>query len=455
MSVSAIILAGGNSSRFKSPIPKVLYPLLEKPLIEYLLDTLKELGIEQIIIVSGARTDHGLKKYENQYCTLAFQKEALGTFDALLTGFKSLEKKISFTDNDHLLVLNADTPLVKASQLKELLDSEKRNAIITRRVQNPQNLGRIFRDKNNELLKIVEEKELQESQRALNEINAGIYKINCKEFQSCQTQSFDTKEQYLTSYLGSYLPQSLKTQCLQVDSSEDWTLGGINSFEDLEYLEKKMLQSARLKLLEQGAILTNIEQITVIGDVQVQAGVKIMGPCVLRAPLNLKAHVQIEPFNSLATSQIQSKSIVHSFCHIEQSDLGSKNHLGPFLRLRDRVSTQSCVHLGNFLEVKHSEIQRSSKAKHFGYIGQAHIGHDVNIGAGTIFCNYDGKRKHSTTVGDHSFIGSATQLVAPLTVGQYCYIGASTLLTQSLDDHSMATRRAPIKTVCKKKAIKE
>ena len=443
MSINAILLAGGSSSRFKSPIPKVLYPLLDKPIIEHLIDSLKSIGVDKIIIVSGKRTHQELQKYAAHNIKISEQKEPLGTFDAVVTALDQVESQ-------QMLIINADTPLVRPEFIKQLIEEQSDNVIATMQTPTPFGLGRVIRDKFDKLQQIIEQKELNESQQDINEVNAGVYKLHTQSFKEAIKHQFETQEQYLTSYLGSYEDFSLKCSCICEQPQYTWSLSGINSFEDFESLENAYYQSRRKELVEQGAILKNSSQIFITGNTTVQQGATLTGPCVLKGNNFIGSQATIAPFSLIEDSMIQEHTNIYAFTSLSETKTGSKNQLGPFLRTRGNVQTGPEVHLGNFLEVKNSLIGAKTKIKHFGYIGDGTVGQQCNIGAGCVFCNYDGKKKQRTVIKNNVFVGASSQFVAPLTIEENCYIGANTLVTQSLPSSSLALRRASFKVLNKK-----
>lgn len=447
MSVYAVLLAGGSSSRFSSPTPKALFPLQGKPLIEYLLDTIKLLSVDKTFIVSGERTHQYLVGYVKNSVEIIRQKQALGTFDALLTAIKQINTLKNKPTS--LLVINADTPLIRVQFLQSLLNCPNDNVIATQIANNPYGLGRIIYNSVGQLKQIVEQKELSSNQHFIHDVNAGIYKLNFHQINAVINKTFDTAERYLTSYLGNYKEFTLPCRCVSEEPQWSWTLSGINTYEDFELLEDLLVRSQRQNLVQQGAYLENSSTIVVKGSVNVSPGVKIIGPCVLEGPLTLEAGTIISPFSIVKSSHLEPKTTLESFCLVEHSVIGTSNKLGPFLRTRHNVRTGDGVQLGNFLEIKNSTIGTDTKIKHFGYIGDGYIGSHCNIGAGVIFCNYDGKEKHTTTIGDHVFVGAASQFVAPLDIGNQSYIGASTLVTRSLDRNTLALRRAVMKTTIK------
>lgn len=449
MSIHAILLAGGSSTRFNSPIPKVLYPFLDKPLIEHLIDSLLSLRVEKITIISGKRTDALLKeKYSSERITILEQKEPLGTLDAVKTA-------LAIVKEESLLIINGDTPLIRAQFLQKIIEHPSHNVIAISHRSNPEGLGRVMLNKQGFVYKIIEQKHLKEQELSCKKVNAGIYKFQTQQFLNSLSLSFQTPEQYLTSSIGSYLKGALLCEPLAEELGSQWTLQGVNSFEELSSLESSYFQAQRLKALKQGAILKNSAQIFIYGHTEVSPGVCITGPCELRGNNILGPGAQVEPFSMLKDISLGNSSVIHSFSHLQSSQFGSQNHLGPYLRSRGNIKTKEHVHLGNFLEIKDLTIEEHTKAKHFGYLGNGSIGSTCNIGAGVVFCNYDGKTKQSTIIDQHVFVGASSQLIAPIKIGHSCYIGAGTVLSKNLSPATLAVRRATLKQTDYKKQLEK
>jgi bifunctional UDP-N-acetylglucosamine pyrophosphorylase/glucosamine-1-phosphate N-acetyltransferase len=438
MSVDCVILAGGSSSRFSSPFPKIFYPFINKPIIEHLLDQLSLFSFSRTIVVTGTRThDYFLPYEEKKILTRALQKEPRGTWDALKTALPLLE-------SSECLIINGDMPLLSYSVFEKILKSKALFSLVSTITPYPRGYGRIIRDQRGAFEAIVEDCELKPDQQVFNEVNAGLYKFNTEYLDKISVvENQKIGEFYLTDLWKKDSPILIETEI--IFESDYRLLTGINSWQDFEQAEFFYYQLQRERLVKQGAFLKGAQSIYIQGDVNCESSVIIEGPCCLEGPLVLGKDIQIKPYTRLSGSVIKENTCIDSFSLINQSEMGTDCVLGPFLKATQQTVIESFVSLGSFVEAKRSFISRGTKAKHFSYIADATIGTYCNLGAFVVFCNYDGEKKHTSILGNNVFVGSGSQVVSPVMLNDNSYVGAGTTVTKNVTAGSLMTRRASIK----------
>ena len=442
--MNVVILAAGMGKRMQSALPKVLHPLAGKPLLQHVIDTARELAPRKLCVIYG----HGgaavpeLVQRQNTGAhapiDTALQEPQLGTGHAVMQAMAQLD------DNAPTLILYGDVPLTTAASLRRLVDAagENKLAILTVVQANPFGLGRIVR-KHGEIVCIVEEKDASEAQRAINEINSGIMVAPTralKQWLGALSNHNAQGEYYLTDIVAMAVTDGVAVVSAQ--PSAEWEVAGVNSKVQLAELERRHQRNLAEALLERGVTLMDPARIDIRGELICGRDVTIDVGCVFEGRVELGDGVTLDAHSVIINARIAAGARIKPFCHIEGATVGPASMIGPYARLRPGAELAEDVHIGNFVEIKNSQIAAHSKANHLSYVGDCTVGERVNIGAGTITCNYDGVNKHRTVIEDDAFIGSDSQLVAPVTVGKGATLGAGTTLTKNAPAGKLTVTRA-------------
>jgi bifunctional UDP-N-acetylglucosamine pyrophosphorylase/glucosamine-1-phosphate N-acetyltransferase len=436
--MNIVILAAGMGKRMQSALPKVLHPLAGKPLLTHVVDTARALSPTAICVVYG----HGGETVRDALAaadlSFAKQEPQLGTGHAVMQAVPYLK------DNVPTLVLYGDVPLISAKTLQRLLDSSggDKLSILTVELEDPTGYGRIVRECG-QIVRIVEQKDTSESERAIKEVNSGIMvapTVLLKKWLATLSNDNAQGEYYLTDIVARAVAEGLPVRSAQPDAV--WETLGINSKAQLAELERIYQRNVADKLLDQGVTLADPNRIDVRGSLTCGRDVFIDVNCVFEGKVELEDGVSIGANCVIKDAKIARGASIKPFCHIEDAVVGAASIIGPYARLRPGTELAEDVHIGNFVEVKNSQIAAHSKANHLAYVGDATVGSRVNIGAGTITCNYDGANKHRTVIEDDVFIGSDTQLVAPVRVGKGATLGAGTTLTKDAPAEQLTVSRA-------------
>ncbi|GJI89233.1 bifunctional protein GlmU [Rugamonas sp. R1(2021)] len=418
--------------RMQSALPKVLHPLAGKPLLSHVLDTARSLAASRLCVIyghGGAAVQELLAKQPEQVAT-ALQEPQLGTGHAVMQALPELD------DNTPTLILYGDVPLTTAASLQALIDAAggDKLGILTVVQDDPTGLGRIVREggtTSGAIVRIVEQKDASEAERAIKEINSGIMVVptaRLKQWLGALKNNNAQGEYYLTDIVAMAAADGVPVVSAQ--PSAQWEVAGVNSKVQLAELERIHQRNIALKLLEQGVTLMDPARIDVRGELICGRDVTIDVGCVFEGKVELGDGVRVAAHNVIVNARILAGAQIKPFCHIEEAVVGEVSIIGPYARLRPGTVLAEDVHVGNFVEIKNGQVGAHSKANHLAYIGDATIGSRVNIGAGTITCNYDGVNKSRTVIEDDAFIGSDSQLVAPVTVGKGATLGAGTTLTK-------------------------
>jgi bifunctional UDP-N-acetylglucosamine pyrophosphorylase / glucosamine-1-phosphate N-acetyltransferase len=441
------ILAAGLGTRLKSKRAKVLHSVGGKTLIEHAARTAGELssGLRHspIFVIVGHQADAVIELLNRAKPGLQFihQREQLGTGHALLCGADQLR-----TAAPHLLVFYGDTPLIQAATLRVLADIHLRSkasaTILTAELNDPTGYGRMVRDRNNEIAAIVEHKSASTEQLAIHEINTGIYCFETRDlFAQLERLSPDpiTGEFYLTDVIGMLKAQDKRVAAHKLaDASE---IIGINNRAELAEVDALLRNRKARELMLSGVTILRPETVQIDDEVQVGTDTVIEPGVSLLGSTRIAGNCRIGSFSIISNSEIGEDVTVHPSCLIDHCTIAPGAGIGPFARLRMHAEIGPDVKIGNFVEVKKSRIGRGSKAQHLSYLGDATIGEGVNVGAGTITCNYDGVNKNPTYIEDGVFIGSNSALVAPVRVGRNAYVGAGSTITQDVPEDSLAIAR--------------
>lgn len=439
MKLKTLILAAGKGTRMKSEMPKVIHKVNGVSMISKIIDTLSKLNPEDNILILGHKKEEVLKVV-GENCDYVLQTEQLGTGHAVIQA----KEKLQDYDGD-VMVLCGDTPLLKESTLKSLYEYHKESnavtTILTSIYENPFGYGRVVKE--NGLVKaIVEEKEANEEIKKIKEVNAGVYCFNSKELFKALDKINNNNEKgeyYLTDVIGIQVAEDKKVQSFVLEDNLE--ILGVNSKVELAQASKVLRERKNRELMEEGVILidpenTYVEESVKIGkDTVLYPGVFLQGTTVIGENCELIGNTRI--IDSTLGDNIRVESSV-----IEESVLEDGVTMGPFAHLRPKSHLKEKVHIGNFVEVKKSTLEKGVKAGHLTYLGDAQVGENTNIGAGTITCNYDGVNKFKTVIGKEVFIGSDTMLVAPVNIGEKALVGAGSVITKDVPNNSLAVSRS-------------
>ncbi len=425
--VNIVILAAGPGKRMHSSTPKVLHRLAGRALLAHVFDTAKQLSPKVICVVHGHGGELVRQAVDENGAIWVMQEPQLGTGHAVMQAAPHLDERWP------TLVLYGDVPLIRAETLKHLVEATGTGlGLLTATLDNPAGYGRILRN-GKKVVGIVEEKDANARQRALREINTGIVVAPTKKLKSwlAKLQNNNAqKEYYLTDIVALATKERVPVTAIHADAV--WETLGVNSRGQLAELERIYQRRLAAALLEQGVALADPSRCDVRGSLACGRDVAIDVNCVFEDVVKLGDGVSVGANCVLKCVTVGAGTRIEAFCHLEDADIGADCRIGPYARIRPGTRTRVAerVHIGNFVEVKASSIGAGSKANHLSYIGDSEVGSNVNVGAGTIVCNYDGANKHRTVIEDDVFIGSDTQLIAPVRVGRGATLGAGTTLTK-------------------------
>lgn len=422
-----------------SALPKVLHPVAGRPMLAHVLDTARTLSPSRLVVVVGHGAEHVREAVAAPDVAFADQTQQLGTGHAVMQALPMLD------DNKPTLVLYGDVPLTTAATLEALVHAAgaERMGVLTVEMPDPTGYGRIVRDAAGNIVRIVEQKDASDEIRAIREINTGI--IVCptghlRRWLATLGNNNAQGEYYLTDTI-----ERAATEGVEIVSAQPaalWETLGVNSKVQLAEVERIHQRNLAQRLLEAGVTLLDPARIDVRGQLTCGRDVTIDVGCVFEGRVHLDDGVHIGAHCVIRNATIGAGARVQPFCHIEEAKIGPAGRIGPYARLRPGTELGEDVHIGNFVEVKNSQVGDHSKANHLAYVGDTTVGQRVNIGAGTITCNYDGVNKSRTVIEDDAFIGSDTQLVAPVTVGRGATIGAGTTLTKDAPAGKLTLSRA-------------
>jgi bifunctional UDP-N-acetylglucosamine pyrophosphorylase/glucosamine-1-phosphate N-acetyltransferase len=438
MALEIIVLAAGQGKRMHSALPKVLHTLAGRPLLAHVLDAARALAPRKIIVVNGYGADEVRAAFPDSGVEWVLQSERLGTGHAAQQALPRLSA------DAHVLILYGDVPLVRAETLRRLLEaSHKGVAVLTAEVANPTGYGRIVRASAERVARIVEQKDATPGEAAIREINAGFFALTSGQLSAWLgklTNQNAQKEYYLTDIVALAGGDDVPVFAVKVE--DKWEIAGVNSKQDLAGLERVVQHREAARLLEAGVMLADPARIDVRGPLTCGRDVSIDVNCVFEGRVMLGDGVRIGPNCVLRNVSIAAGTEVRAFSHLDEAEVGARCVLGPYARLRPGTSLADEVHIGNFVEVKASRVGKGSKANHLTYIGDSEVGASVNVGAGTITCNYDGANKNRTVIEDDCFIGSDATLVAPVRIAKGSYIGAGSTISKNTPAGQLTVARA-------------
>ncbi len=443
MSTSIIILAAGQGKRMHSAKPKVLQTLAGRPMLQHVIDISRSLGAEDICVVYGHGGDDVRAAFAHEDIRWALQEEQQGTGHAVQQAIPEMP------DVDRVLVLYGDGPLLRTSTLQNLLSSCGDNdvAVLTVELDDPFGYGRIVREEG-VVLQSVEEKDASDTEKLIKEINTGV--ICCpankmKAWLGNLSNDNSQGEYYLTDVVGMAVADG--TVVHGVIANDQVETMGINDRRQLAEAERALQRRQVDELMDQGVTFADPGRVDIRGKLSCGQDVFIDVNAIFEGDVILGDNVKIESNNVIRDCCIGDGSVIHPNCHFDNATMGSDCEIGPFARLRPGAELGNEVHIGNYVEIKKSTVADGSKINHLSYIGDSTIGKKVNIGAGTISCNYDGVHKHQTIIGDGAFIGSGVELVAPVEIGAGATIGAGSTISKPAPADKLTLERAKQVTV--------
>lgn len=443
MKLSIIILAAGQGTRMRSARPKVLHPLAGRPLLSHVIDTARELQPADINVVIGHGAEQVRRDFRDADISWTLQSEQLGTGHAVAQAMPSI------ADGNTVLVMYGDVPLVSRATLAPLcsLAEQGMAALLTAELDDPTGYGRILHHADGSICGIVEEKDASASERSLNEINTGFIAAPAARLRGW-VEALDNNnaqgEFYLTDVIARAVTEGTSVRGVMAEDITE--VLGINDRKQLAVQERCFQARQAERCLQAGVTLIDPARFDLRGTLTAGEDVLIDVNAVLQGTIVLGNRVSIGPNVVLCNATVGDDVTILANCVIDDAEIGNGSRIGPFARLRPETRLSSNTHVGNFVEIKKSDVGTGSKINHLSYIGDTTVGADVNIGAGTITCNYDGANKHRTIIGDHVFIGSDTQLVAPVEIGQGATIGAGSTITHDVQANELTLSRAPQQT---------
>ncbi|WP_323774884.1 bifunctional UDP-N-acetylglucosamine diphosphorylase/glucosamine-1-phosphate N-acetyltransferase GlmU [Alcanivorax sp.] len=442
MSLAVVILAAGKGTRMKSALPKVLHSVAGKPMVQHVVDAASSLDPANIVIVYG----HGGEQVQATVTgelAWAEQAEQLGTGHAVAQAMPHVKE-------DMVLVLYGDVPLIRPETLKDFVASVDDNtlALMTLTLNDPNGYGRIVRDGQNNVQRIVEQKDASEAELGIQEINTGILACSRRFLEESLPKLSSNNAQgeyYLTDLIAMASQTGLNVETLQ--PNEGWEVDGVNDRVQLARLERIYQQAQAETLMRDGVTLLDPSRLDIRGSVQIASDVIIDVNVILEGDVTIDEGVVIGPNCILRDANIGAGTVIEANTLIDGAIVGENCQLGPYARLRPGTELADKAKVGNFVETKKSYIGEGSKVNHLTYIGDSQIGKGVNVGAGTITCNYDGANKFQTVMKDGAFIGSNSSLVAPVTIGENATVGAGSTITKDVDDNGLAVARGQQRNV--------
>jgi bifunctional UDP-N-acetylglucosamine pyrophosphorylase / glucosamine-1-phosphate N-acetyltransferase len=442
--LSVVVLAAGQGKRMRSALPKVLQPLAGAPMLSHVIERARETGAEAVHVVYGHGGDAVRERFAGAPLEWRLQAERLGTGHAVLQAMPGIP------DDHDVLVLCGDVPLVRTETLEALVAAAQGAgiAVLTARVSDPTGYGRVVRDAGDAVVKIVEQQDATADEATIDEINTGLLCARASKLKPWLARLDNDNAQcefYLTDVVGFACADGARVGAVMLEDAAEAM--GINDKSQLAEAERRLQARRAEQLLEQGVTLADPARIDVRGSLTVGADVFIDVNAVLIGNVTLGDGVSVGPNCVIKDSSLGAGTVVHAHSVVEGIVAGERCELGPFARMRPTVTLSNGVKIGNFVEIKNSEIADGSKVNHLSYVGDTSIGSGVNVGAGTITCNYDGAFKHRTTIGDGAFIGSGCNLVAPVDVGAGATIGAGSTISKSAPAGELTVARTRQTTV--------
>jgi len=438
MSLSIIVLAAGQGKRMHSSLPKVLHRLAGRPLLAHVLQTARALGPARILVVHGHGGADVKSAFPDARVTWVEQAAQRGTGHAVMQALPEVAAE------DDVLVLYGDVPLIGVDTLKQLVQAGQDGlAILTAEAPNPTGYGRVVRDTQGHALRVVEQRDASTAELGLREVNAGFLCAPAKLLSAwlgAVRNHNAQQEYYLTDVVALAVSDGVTVAAVK---APEWAeVAGVNSRRELAALEREAQRREAGRLLDAGVTLADPGRVDVRGSLECGRDVSVDVNCVFEGAVRLGDRVRIGPNCVLRNVTVAADSEVLAFSLLDEAEVGARCRIGPYARLRPGASLAEDVHIGNFVEVKASRLGAGSKANHLAYIGDSQVGARVNVGAGTITCNYDGAAKHRTVIEDDCFIGSDATLVAPVKIAKGSYIGAGSTISKDTPAGQLTVARA-------------
>lgn len=437
----ALILAAGEGTRFKSKKIKVLHTLMGKSMLQLVLDCILRLRPEKVYIVVGYQKEDVMKSVLSRKVNFVIQKRQLGTAHAVLAAKEVLKEE---REKD-LLVINADLPLLRAETFKPFFNLHRRGGnsltFLSVELENPTGIGRVLRS-GDKIIRIIEEKDATPSQRKIKEINAGVYLFKIKDILTALPKVSNQnkkREYYLTDVIEILIKKNKKVGLYKTSHLEE--IIGINSRYELAKAIDVLRERKIRSLTEEGVTVCDPSTTWIDFDTKIGQDTTIYSSVIVEGKSVIGAQCQLYPFVHIINSRLGDRVKILSSTMIEESSIGDGAQVGPFTHFRPKTVIQEGAKVGNFVEMKNTTFGKHSKAGHLSYLGDCKVEGRVNIGAGTITCNYDGKSKHKTFIGEGAFIGSGTELVAPVKIGKKAYVGAGSTIIKNVSSGSLAISR--------------
>lgn len=439
-----IILAAGEGKRMKSRHAKVLHKICGKPMISYVIEEAYKSGVDKNIVVVGHKKEELIEYLRD--VDVIVREQPIGEGSPYGTAFAVSQAIDEVEDDDDVIILCADTPLITSDSIKNLFEYHKSTksyaSVLTTVLEDPTGYGRIVRKSNGDLLRIVEDKDATDDEKKIKEINSGIYCFNGKALKE-SIKKIDNKnkqnEYYLTDAIGILNSEGLKVSAYEISNCEE--ILGVNSREQLAIASKIMQKRINKYHLDNGVTIVDPDNTYIEPNVVIGYDTIIYPGAIIESNSIIGQNCKIIGNTRIVNSEIGNGCDIDSTL-IESSVIGNNCHIGPFAHLRPNCKIGSNVKIGNFVEIKNSTIDDNSKAAHLSYVGDADVGKNVNIGCGVVFVNYDGKNKFRSTVKDNAFIGSNSNLVAPVVVEEYGYVAAGSTITDNVDEGDLSIARA-------------
>lgn len=443
-SLEVIVLAAGKGTRMYSDLPKVLHELAGEPLLTHVLRRVKQLHPQSVHVVYGHGGELLRDRYQKEAVNWILQEQQQGTGHAVQTALPEVQS------GSKVLVVYGDVPLVEVGELLVLTEAAAvgRPALLTARLDSPDGYGRVVRSDSGSVSGIVEHKDASPAQLRISEINTGFIAASASDL-ARWLEHLDAGNAQQEYYLTDVITIAVKEGCMVADMqvSDPATVQGVNSKTELALVERYYQRKRAGYFLKQGVTIVDPSRIDIRGEVCFGRDCVIDVNTVLQGPLKVGDGVRIEANSVLSNCTIGDQARIKPNCVIEGAEIGRRAIIGPFARIRPGARAADDVHIGNFVEVKNSELGTGTKVNHLSYVGDSTVGKEVNIGAGVITCNYDGANKHRTQIGDRVFVGSSSQLIAPVKVGDGATIGAGSTITDDVPADNLAVERAKQKHV--------
>ena len=441
MRIACVILAAGEGKRMKSPLPKVLHKVCGMPMLQSVIDTVRQLEPEDLIIVAGKHIDLFRKEIPDADIQYVIQESPRGTGDALRSALPALT---GFTGD--VVVLNGDAPLISPATIRKFLRMHRQKkadvSVLSFSASDPAGYGRIVRGAGGKFAAIIEEKDADAGQKAVREVNSGIYALNRVALALLGAISLNMRkgEYYLTDIVGLAMKRGLRTHAFLIGREDEFM--GVNTREELLRAAEVMRQIIIRRLIAKGVDILDPSSVYIHRRASVGRGSVIYPNVFIEGSTRIGRGVVIYPHVRISSSIVGDRAVLKDSTVIDGSKIRAGASIGPFAHVRPGSEIGEQAKIGNFVELKKALIGKGAKASHLSYLGDTEVGRDVNIGAGTITCNYDGTHKHRTVIENGVFIGSDTQLVAPVRVGKGAYVGAGSTITKDVPAGSLAVSRA-------------